>query len=318
MSNGPYGPQAPKPYEFVSVSEVRREDREHPAGHHRYDDDRISGHLDATLVVVTPLHVGAGTLRMTGDDNIPLVRSHVTANDRAAVPASTMKGMIRSTFEAITRSCLRITRARRHELPQGTNGCRDKKNLCVACRVFGALGYQGLVRVSDAVLREEHDTRVTWMPSLYAPRRRADVYKEGGTVAGRKFYKHGKTVTDGNVPVEVCLPGSRLDFRLDFDNLRPAEVGVLLRAMGLGDPDFFLKVGGGKPACYGSVMVEIDRFQTWAGPAALYSSYDAEEATSGIETYLEQAHSLIEEEQLDELLEIAEWTPDRECPEGNY
>lgn len=268
--------------------------------------------------MLTPLHVGSGSLRLTELDDPPLVKSHVRVNERPAVPASTMKGMVRTVVEAITRSCVRITRARRNELPRGAAECRNEKQLCIACRMFGALGYQGLVRFSDAVLRDEYQVRVARMPALYGPRRRAGIYKERGQVKGRKFYKHGQTVLDADTPVEVCPIRSELDFRVDFDNLTSAEVGLLLTAMGVGRRRFYLKVGGGKPACYGSVGVRLRAFQTWESPAELYGQYDVEQSDVELGAYVHEAGTLIEEAQLSQLLEIWEFDTERECPEGNY
>lgn len=318
MARRSYEPPAPKPYDFVSIPEVRSEDRKHPTGHHRYADGHISGHLEGALLALTPLHVGAGSLYLTDLDDPPLVKSHVRINERPAVPASTMKGMVRSIAEAMTRSCVRITRARRNQLPRGAAECRNEKQLCVACRMFGALGYQGLVRISDAVLRDEYQTQVARMPALYGPRQRAGIYRERGQVKGRKFYKHGQTVLDADTPVEVCPIQSELDFRIDFDNLTPAEVGVLLTAMGLGRPRFYLKVGGGKPACYGSVMVQIRSLQIWENASELYGQYDTEESDVEIGAYLRAARSLIEEDQLSQLVDVLGFDATRECPEGNY
>jgi hypothetical protein len=314
-------PPAPKPFGFVEIAPLDRGDRQHPAGHDRFLDDHLSGAIEAVLIVATPVHVGSGGLRMTGNSRMPLVRSLTRVRGRPAILASTLKGLVRSTVEAISRSCVRITRARRNQLPQGAAPCRDKENLCVACRMFGSLGYQGLVRFSDAVLDEGQKTSVARMPSLFAPRSRTGVYYgSGNRVKGRKVYQHGRTVTDANTPVEVLRPESTLAFQVQFDNLTKAQVGLLLTGMGLGEPELVLKVGGGKPACYGSVMVRLKSLQVWGDAERLYSTYDVTPDPVELSEFLAAAknEALILPAQLDRLAKLLAYDPGRECPSGMY
>ena len=322
MARGQGGPPpAPKPFGFVEIAPLETKHREHPAGHDQYKDGYFSGVIEATLVVATPLHIGSGGLRMTGNSRLPLVRSITRVQGRPAIPASTLKGLVRSTVETISRSCVRITRARRNQLPQGTAPCRDKENLCVACRMFGSLGYQGLVRFSDAVLGEGQKLAIARMPSLFAPRGRTGVYYgSGNRVKGRKVYMHGRTVTDGNTPVEVLKPESTLAFRVQFDNLTKAQVGLLLTGMGLGEPELILKVGGGKPACYGSVMVQLRDLQVWGDAKRLYSAYDVAPDPVEPAEFLKAARGegLILSDQLKQLAELLAYDLNRECPSGNY
>jgi hypothetical protein len=314
-------PPAPKPFGFVEIAPLERGDRQHPAGHDRYLDDHFNGVIEAVLIVATPVHVGSGGLRMTGNPRVPLVRSLTRVRGRPAIPASTLKGLVRSTVEAISRSCVRITRARRNQLPQGAAPCRDKENLCVACRMFGSLGYQGLVRFSDAVLDEGQKPMVARMPSLFAPRSRTGVYYgSSNQVKGRKVYQHGRTVTNANTPVEVLRPESTLAFQVQFDNLTKAQVGLLLTGMGLGEPELILKVGGGKPACYGSVMVQLRSLQVWGDVERLYSAYDVTPDAVELSEFLAAAKNevLILPDQLRRLAELLAYDSDRECPSGVY
>lgn len=308
--------QVEKPYRFVPIASLAPEDREMPPGHDRYTG--LSGRLEATLAVVTPLHVGSGALEARDSRDYPLVRGMTRSNDRIVVPASTLKGMVRSVVEAITPSCVRITRARRNTLPDRASECRKKENLCLACRIFGALGYEGNVRFGDAVLRDGQRPAIARMPALYAPRSRERAYYRGGQVTGRKFYKHGQTVTDGVTPVEICRPDAQLDFTLTFDNLSQTEMGVLLTGLGLGRPRFALKVGAGKPACYGSVLVEARSLQVWADAETLYGEYDVEQKVAEVSEYVEAAGELIDADQLRKLAGIWQFDEHRECPRGNY
>jgi len=312
------GPQEPKPYTFVEISPLEQADRKSPAGHDRYLPDRVSGHLDATLIVVTPLHVSSGTVRMTNSHTYPLVRSVTRRGGRPIVPASTLKGMTRSVVEAITHSCVRVTRARPDNLPEGAAACRNKKQLCLACRMFGAMGYEGQIRFTDAVLGDEYQLAVARMPSLFAPRSRTRAYFDGDQVRGRKFYRHGQTVTDANTPVENFRPESMFEFSVHFDNLSPGEVGVLLTALGLGSEKWLLKVGGGKPPCYGSVVVQKRALQVWREPGELYASYQTSPTPAVMPEYLNAAKSLLEPAAVKEFARAMEIRPERNCPRDNY
>jgi CRISPR/Cas system CSM-associated protein Csm3 (group 7 of RAMP superfamily) len=314
-----YQPTAPKPYGFVRIDPLGDKDRTHPAGHDSYKEGTVSGTLWAEIEVVTPVHVASGTLEMQNDPEAPLYKAQVRSGGRPVIPGSSLKGVVRSVVEAISPSCVRITRARPNQLPRNAVGCRRERQLCVACRMFGSLGYQGQVRFTDAVLRQEHQTALTWMPSLYAPRtREGGAYLERGQVKGRKFYRHGRPA-QGNVPVEVCPPRSVLDFRLHFDNLAPAELGLLLTALGLGNPPLTLKLGGGKPVCYGSIRVRLSGLEVFDDVAAAYADYDtATAASANPAPYLSAAQELIRTERLQELADLLRVETDRECPEGNY
>jgi hypothetical protein len=319
MARRNYGPQAPKPYDFVEIEPLNRGDRGHPRGHERYHEGTVSGRLEATLVVATPLHVSSGRIRMRKGQNPPLVRELTRVNDRPCIPASTLKGVVRSVVEAITRSCVRITRAHNDQLPSGTGPCRDKENLCLACRMFGALGFEGHIRFDDAVMEPGQGRLGTVrMPALYAPRNRTRAYFAGGGVKGRKFYKHGRTVTQAQTPVEVLLPESQLEFLVRFENLTVGELGVLLTAMGLGNPPLDLKLGGGKPACYGSIISQLGRLEVEEGLSGPYETYQIESTEINPAMYLERAKTLLLVPQLEKLAEIWRYDMGRQCPEGNY
>jgi len=319
MSRASYQPPAPKPYGFVRVDPLQKDDRQHPAGHDSYKEDTVSGTLRGEIRALSPVHVASGTLEMQSDPKAPLYKAHVRSGGRVVIPGSTLKGVVRSIVEAISASCVRITRARRNDLPRGTQGCRDKENLCVACRMFGSLGYQGQVRFTDAALREKQRTALARVPSLYAPRTRAGgVYVERGQIKGRKFYRHGQPAT-GNVPAEVCPTRSIFDFTLHFDNLSSAQLGLLLTGLGVGEPPLRLKLGGGKPTCYGSVRFSLTDLEIFEDMRAVYSDYDTAQATSSDPAdHLSAAQAVIRSERLRELAELLKVDTGRECPEGNY
>jgi hypothetical protein len=217
--------------------------------------------------------------------------------------------------EAISPSCLRVTRAQRDQQPKEALACQDERNLCVACRMFGAMSYQGQVRFSDAVQRE-NQTEIRKVPPLYAPRSRERLYYERRQIKGRKFYQHGELAT-GNVPIEACPEGSHFDFTVQFDNLAPAELGLLLIALGQGMPKLRPKLGGTKPACLGSIEIAVDRLEA-LDTARAYIDYDAPVRSVNPAEYVTAARPLVLKRQVNELAQLLQYPGGRECPERNY
>ncbi len=313
----------PKPYKFVEISPLRREDRHAPFGHERYHPGTVEGSLQAVLVVRTPIHVWSGEIEPTGRADRPLVKSLVRVNGRPVVPGASLKGAVRSIVEAITRSCVRVTRADPRQLPSGAAACRQPDQLCVACRMFGSMGFQSNVRFSDAVLGPGWQPQIVTIPQLFAPRNREKVYYRDQQVVGRKFYMHGRPAS-GDTPIEVCPVGAELAFTLQFDNLTDGELGALLIALGQGDgqqaPRLWPKLGGGKPVCYGSVEVRVKALRVEKAGADAYASYDVPPPllTSDWQPYFAAATSLTLPAQLRHLALILCLDEKRYCPDQNY
>jgi len=307
-------PPLPKPYKFVSVT---RGDipREKPAGHHLYDANRVSGSITGLITALTPVHVASGQIELTGRPEPPLIKAHVRSGGCPIIPGSSLKGSVRSMVEAITPSCIRVTRARYDQQPVKARACQTKESLCIACRMFGALGYQGQVRLSDAVQRENR-TEPVQVPPFYAPRTRERLYYEGGQIKGRKFYEHGEPAT-GNVPIEACPQGSHFDFTVHFENVTKGELGLLLIALGQGMPKLHPKLGGAKPACCGSIEIVLTELKVM-DTAAAYAEYDAAPVDADVNTYLAKATELVLPGQLRELAELLQYPNERECPDRNY
>jgi hypothetical protein len=67
------------------------------------------------------------------------------------IPGSSLKGVVRSTFEAITNSTLAVVSPKtKSQIPKERLPCQDSKKLCPASLVFGALDWRGLVQFRDA------------------------------------------------------------------------------------------------------------------------------------------------------------------------
>lgn len=330
---------APKPYTLIPFPQ-KRPTLERPAGHHKYLPDRLHGVLFLTLTVKTALHVSTGVVVMgsdIGNSRIPLIKTMVQDNDqKLSIQGSSLKGCIRSVYEAITNSTLAVITSRyRSQIPTDRLPCRKKEELCPASRVFGALDWQGLVEFSDATCQST-GFGTGFMPSLYRPRpdqRRA--YFTQGKIAGRKFYYHTIRAIDKGqnqgIPVQQAAKEYTFTTELHFMNLQVAELGTLLVTLGQ-DPHYpiALKVGGGKPIGMGTMTVTVDAIDRVQGIQELrdrYSSYAPPESDrlmgDALQKFMQQqiqtAHSrLIEAPQLNALFEVLRYPTDREPPTGMY
>ncbi len=316
------GAPEPKPYDFVELPLGQRPERKPPIGHDMLHDKLLTGRLALEIEALSPVHVASGLMMLSGQARRPLVRELVRVGGVPVLPGASLKGCVRAVAEAISRSCVRATRAR--ELPSDLEGCRNKDNLCVACRIFGAQDFQGLVRFGDMTLQGEPRqlVEIAEVPQFFQPRTRELTYlqrtERGVVVRGRKFYMHGARQAGGDGPIEVCRAGSRFAGAIDFTNLDRAQLGLLLIALGQ-DPSFALKLGGAKPACYGSVRVHVSAL-TISTPRERYLSWDAPADGAGdMGLYIETARSiLVQGEQLAALAELLKWPNERDCPSGNY
>lgn len=327
----------PKPYELISFPDKSPSLRS-PAGHQQYLSDRIHGTLSLSLNVATALHVSTGVVVMGSDINsrVPLIKTMIQgSSEKLSIQGSSLKGCIRSVYEAITNSTLAVITSRyRDKIPTERLPCRDKKKLCPASQIFGALDWQGLVEFSDAKCESSGFT-TGFMPSLYRPRPdQRNAYFLRGRVAGRKFYYHTvRAIDPGQKGIPVQQAGTAYTFKtqLHFKNLTKAELGTLLVVLGQ-DPEYpiALKVGGGKPIGMGTMTVTINAIDKVEGMQELrdrYSAYNVAESETLTGNRLQQfmqpmiqaAHQhLIEHSQLEQLTNVLRYPTDREPPSGMY
>jgi CRISPR/Cas system CSM-associated protein Csm3 (group 7 of RAMP superfamily) len=330
--------RAPSPFGYVPLADGPIE-RRHPGfrlGHDRFGPDLLLGWLEGDFVALSPVHVGTGGIERTVHvqsalaAETPLLVPVARAGGVPVLPGATLKGALRSVVEAIAATCVSV-RGRNTIVPIPQQACRRRDELCLGCRLFGAEGYQGRLRCGDARLAGG-DTVLVRAPSLHPLRPNA-----GRMAPGRKFYHHGRP-TPGALPLEACPEGARFRWRLDFANLLPAELGLLLVALGQGDPPLWLKLGGFKPACLGSVQFELARLVT-QDPATRYLHYDvppkgaedappnevqspasAAAAPSDLAPYFEalDASGLLARDRLEQLAAIVRYPRDADCPGGGY
>jgi CRISPR/Cas system CSM-associated protein Csm3 (group 7 of RAMP superfamily) len=330
MSASRYGgaAPAPKPFAYVPLADgpLERRDPGVRQGHDQLTPGLLAGRLEGRLVALTPVHVGAGGVERTARvapalaAETPLLLPLVRAAGVPVLPGPTLKGAVRSVIEAIAPACLALRGPTTRLLPPSLHAlqpCSRRYELCIACRLFGALGYQGRLRFADAPL-SGGETMVVFAPPLHAPGG-----ARGRVPPGRRFYRHGQPAR-GTVPLEACPAGASFRWRLDFANLLPAELGLLLVALGQGEPPLWLKLGGHKPACLGSVRLELARLAV-DDAAARYLAYDAGDGAPSADSpdpapYLQALaeSGLLLADRLDRLAAILRYPGEGDCPAGGY
>ncbi|QOV22544.1 RAMP superfamily CRISPR-associated protein [Anabaenopsis elenkinii] len=323
-----------KPYQLVPFPKEPPK-LQRPVGHHKYFRNRLHGTLYLTLKVQTSLHVSTGLVVLGSDINrkVSLIKTMVQDVDqKLSIQGSSLKGCIRSVYEAITNSTLGVvTNKYKDKMPHDRLPCKNKEKLCPASRVFGALNWQGLLDFNDATCTTT-DFSLGFMPSLYSPRPNTQAYFITGKAAGRKFYfTTNKAIDKGeNSGVAVQQAGREYTFmtQLHFKNLLSEELGTLLIALGQ-DPKYpiALKVGGGKPIGMGTMTVSIDKILQPQDLTQRYSSYQVsapdeitgENLAQFKQQHIQAAHSrLIEKPQLEKLAAILRYPSDRQPPAGIY
>ena len=326
--------EIPKPYDFVSFPQ-ERPNLQRPFGHHKYDQNRLHGTIYLTLKVQTSLHISTGAVVLGSDigSKISLLKTMIQGVDaKLSIQGSSLKGCIRSVYEAITNSTLgAITSKYKEKIPTERLPCKNKEKLCPASRGFGALDWQGLLDFNDANC-ERIGFSTGFMPSLYAPRPNCDAYYQRGKLAGRKFYYNmSKAIEKGQRDgISVQQAGKEYTFKtqVTFKNLLPEELGTLLIILGQDKKyPMALKVGGGKPIGMGTMTVNVDKINQPQNLKQRYSSYQVSEdddltgdkLQQFIQKQIQVAHlQLIQKEQLEELAAILRYPNDRQAPSGMY
>lgn len=334
--------RGPRPYDFVYFLK-KLPTQNTPPGHHRYLPNHLHGTLFLTLQVQTKLHISTGAILMGSDINredIPLIKTMVQGNDNELlIQGSSLKGCIRSVYEAITNSRVGVKPKKPSEYPEERLPANNKNQLCPASIVFGASGekwgWQGLITIQDAHC-EMRGFEVDFMPNLWRPRpdENQAYYDNKGKTVGWKFYYNMKNSIDkglGNgIPVQVAFRNDEFSTQLNFKNLKPEELGTLLIALGQ-DKNYplALKVGAGKPVGMGSMKIEITEAEIVQNRTDLHNRYTSltlpsnqiltdESLQAFIQNKIQKAHELlIEQAQLQKLSEILSPSTNR-IPHENY
>lgn len=331
MDRRRFKPEFPKPFDFVPF--VEKPDKQIRPGHESFHlKNHLSGKLVYQIKVQTPLHISSGSYALTDEDLgmeakqvvRDLYKVTVDGVKLPAIPGSSLKGASRAVVEAVTASCIGVTRVKRQDLPRENNyTCRPPK-LCPACGLFGAMNRQSRLIFGDAVF-VNGDAVIALLPALYRPRPRyGNAYRTPSRqYKGRKFYFLGipQTHRKGTY-VEVLKPGTVLQGTIAFTGLLPAELGLLLFSLGL-DSSFQLAVGGGKPVAFGRIAVEpqalhlrqADAFTTYDGGDEILAD---EALVNRITAVIDAANALILPDQRKKLQEILDPASKRKAPTGIY
>lgn len=265
-------------YAFVPFPQEVRRCRRDAARHDRCVPHTLTGALRCEWVAEQPIHVGSGFKSLLGD---VIVREGVRVEGRPGIPGSTLKGVLRARFEAITRSCApsKLPREPRKinstSFPSWravlTNGARSisvldvcqSHSLCPACALFGKMSLRSRLSVEDLrVIDPTARFDVARMPKQFSPNLHhvGTFTPDVSTQLLRVTALHGRkfAVSPGPTPdqpseqaVEAIAPRTSLVGTVRFINLEPDELGGVLVALGQHAPTAIgpIKLGGGK--CHG-------------------------------------------------------------------
>lgn len=297
------------PYRWVTVSD-RAVEHEAPHYHHRLDG--LAGRLWCEIEALTPLFVGDSA----GHQDKRFV--HHERRHQPYIPATSLKGAIRSLAEIVGNAAVPFPRAtvdHQHRLVRAQQGSR----LDVVARTFGHLDggnvFAGLVRFSDAELvgdaKPHQWPRYEVVVGQPKPSHRSFYPADNR----RKLYHHrpeaaqlteAPTNSKQVVTVSPAPPRTRFRFTVDFENLREAELDLLLYCLVLekqatvelspeavgrdrDQPGQTLtgplrhKIGGAKPHGAGSIHLRVTKLQLRTDPAARYRGTESMRSLEGTE-----------------------------------
>ena len=294
------------PYDFVPIDMQHPPERRKPIWHNvlkntdTHAGKLYSGHFYVNIKTETPLFI-PNTNTYTLDPRYPYpeyAKEHICNNaGQYIIPGMSLKGLLRSVVETLCNGCMRVFQIpkgyTKDALPAEFNACRDNKNLCLACRLFGMMPenkknaqvYLGKVNIGDALVYGDtlsfHESAYTAILEAPKPRHLAFYLDPAKRyIAGRKFYfhHHGRlSTTDDlieipgklqdtddkskkfrNQYIQPLATGTTLAARIDFTNLEADEFAALLLAITL-KPDMRHKIGYGKPIGLGSIHMNLTK-----------------------------------------------------------
>jgi len=305
------------PYNFVPLKSDKPKRSNGYPGKLKLHKDNYSGMLKCTLEALSPLisidQRNPRLYQLIGNNGKPLKFTSgakrgdlckvncfkFLRNSRGQIflQGTSLKGMIRSVYEVITNSCLKLVTTIGYKDITGHKNaeCNNPHNLCPACRLFGTIRSdkfhcQGRVVFIDAFLVKGNlepeppiaNQSVSSKPFCFLkvlsspqPSHHPTYGKKGqrnGPIAGRKFYyHHGKDTKFSvnehearrSIAIEEYAPvKTRFGFEVYVENLDKEEFEYLVLALelyeGLGH-----KIGLGKAIGLGSCRITIDRDQSF-------------------------------------------------------
>lgn len=224
---------------FTSATLSRRNCADEP-GHDRRPAAN-SGTWNCVLEVLTPLSI----------------KSAFKADQRAVIPGSSLRGMVRNMAEVIGAGCARYlnTDDPRDAIvrPPANLAACSEVDACLVCRLFGFVqgqyAWAGKVRFTDAV----GPVTVNWI-RLHVPHHRPPHEASDGWI----LFRHSLPPPADPQGSILCLPvNAALPFKVHFTNLDPEELAVLRFCLTLSRNDlrYCHKLGYAKAAGLGSCLV---------------------------------------------------------------
>lgn len=284
----PQGQDFWNPYRLVPVRETVN--RSAP-----WTDERYRGHsglIRCEIENLTPLFVGA---QSSTSNHPPLLRE----NRYRIVPGSSLKGMLRSLAEIVGGGCFVVSDSK-SPVPPGMEACKRINQLCITCRMFGAMErgqnarvHKGKVAIGDAIIREQiPKTKLFEVLLANNGVRHEQFYRSPHTDIldgkSRKLYFHQPklNIQVHGWPIDALLPGHHFDFQVQFTSLTDEELSLLLYVLHLeehvevvvGEKKLRLagpmrhKIGNAKPLGLGSCRIQLNRLEFLASPAERFST----------------------------------------------
>ncbi|MFB6274114.1 MAG: RAMP superfamily CRISPR-associated protein [Salinibacter sp.] len=327
------------PYGFVSHPEGEI-GRARPRGHDVIGGK--SGQIECELEALSPFLV------MDSDNRAGSSKSEVgtfkkNGNREFIIPGTSLKGMIRSVFEVLWPSCMIVDQGSPRELvPDRVRKCRDRSQLCPACRTFGFMGrgsgstvHRGRVNVGQAWTPgdPEKHPRIQLVPHFEPNPDKSDRYwTEDRRPRGRKFYYHQHDVKRATTQndkeygqhVEPLKAGATFRFTVAFEGLENKALDTLVAALTLTDAapldgetvKVRHKLGYGKPAGLGSVNIQIRSVRLDPSPETRYRQFEAEpEEPDDLESWVQNRSDAVFQnptEPVQDLIRVLRYPP----PEG--
>ena len=288
------------PYNFVPLKE--KPDRtpwEELPKHRRLDENLYSGSLCLRFFALTPLCIPSTAekdVEKYGEKKT-FTRFRYDSAEKPILPGTSIRGMIRAIFEALTNSCMvhfdavyedKKFNKKYYNKPEYKR-C-STTGLCRACSVFGTVGEdaQGLcnrskVIFTDAVGQPSILERGKWILkelSSPKPERHVSFYAADGKSSssgprGRKLYFHHDKDklsieqaehTQRNRKIcERVKSGGTFESTVLFQGLQEEDLAYLLCALALQE-GLAHKIGMGKSLGLGSVKVTIQSSRIYKGP----------------------------------------------------
>jgi len=269
----------PKPFALVEIPSDEPK-RTQVTTHERFQG--LTGKLELTLIVESEyLFVGSGGYEFNPNskgDQPDVWHTFYRRNGQICIPGTTIKGAIRSIVEAISNSCVSLSRPHEVKLTQldraHSERCNSLEKACPACRLFGFTGLRGRVSLEDAPVIGPDASEIIKIPEMW----HHDPKKIQKLDKARRFYENKKFMAPPNLRpdrgywfVEAVPKGTQFRTILHFENMSQSELGLLFHSLGwqAGETGikhaFTPKLGGAKPRCFGAVKFTPVRLQLWSG-----------------------------------------------------